>query len=62
MAGLLIDLWSRFPDLRLGQLMTALAENMDVFYIEDDVVEKRLMRWLDDLNKGREEELAERLK
>jgi len=34
--------WERNPDLRLGQLVSNLAGNEDVFYVEDYNLEKAL--------------------
>lgn len=32
------NLWQKYPDLRLGQLITMFFGNKDIFYIEDDKV------------------------
>jgi uncharacterized protein YihD (DUF1040 family) len=41
-------LWKKYPDLRLGQLVLLLApdttSDRDIFYIEDDVWLKRIMK------------------
>lgn len=34
--------WCQNPDLRLGQILTILSRNTDVFYLEDDELIKRL--------------------
>jgi hypothetical protein len=43
--------WSKYPDLRLGQLLDSLRfvacdRDIDMFYIEDDLIEKELDRRL----------------
>ena len=30
------ELWTKYPDLRLGQLMSTVADHYDMFYMEDD--------------------------
>lgn len=56
------SLWQKYPDLRLGQLITSAAP--DVFYLEDDElieslkrgfnsgVEVRLLKWADNFEYG----------
>lgn len=41
---LLKEIWTLDPDLRLGQILQweAQGERMNLFYIEDDVMERRL--------------------
>ena len=34
--------WHLHSELRLGQLVSNLARDSDVFYVEDDVLERRL--------------------
>jgi len=39
------QVWERFPDLRLGQLLSAskgVAGPQDLFFVEDDAMEKNL--------------------
>lgn len=41
--GLISKIWHLFPDLRLGQLLYNFAGfGDDDYYIEDDVIEKKL--------------------
>jgi hypothetical protein len=41
-------LWERYPDQRLGQLLTNVApSNADVYQIEDDVWEKMIEEAID---------------
>jgi hypothetical protein len=47
MASLLAAAWAILPDLRLGQLISHLADQDDVVHIEDDVMYDRLIDWLD---------------
>lgn len=37
-------LWQKYPDMRLGQLLQNArgAEGTELFYLEDDVLEKRI--------------------
>lgn len=45
---LLEEIWNEVPELRLGQLLYNLADfHGDIFYIEDDVIEKKLQDALD---------------
>lgn len=39
--------WNLCPDLRLGQLVTILSENKNVFYIEDDDILLGLQRFFE---------------
>lgn len=35
--------WKKYPDMRLGQIIeNATPEGVDVFYVEDDVVESNI--------------------
>jgi hypothetical protein len=40
------QLWHRNPDMRLGQLITALAGNADPVYVEDGKLEKAVNEML----------------
>ncbi|AKA70149.1 DUF1040 family protein [Clostridium scatologenes] len=45
---LLREYWSKNPDLRLGQILSIAAKDIDTFYIEDD----KVIEWLkENLNK-----------
>jgi hypothetical protein len=35
-------IWMSFPDMRLCQLISNLAQIQDIFYIEDDELERRI--------------------
>lgn len=37
--------WEKNPDLRLGQLVSNLAGNEDVFYVEDSKMERNLQNF-----------------
>lgn len=39
-------IWEKYPDLRLGQLIYALNDGADPFYVEDDVIEQAAYRKL----------------
>jgi len=49
--------WSIFPDWRLGQVISNLVnlERADVFYLEDDALEKGLDLFISSFSKKREE-------
>jgi len=34
--------WKKYPNLRLGQLLMIFSEGNDCFYIEDNILEKKL--------------------
>lgn len=38
----LARLWARYPDLRLGQIISNVAMSHEPFYIEDDTLEQLL--------------------
>lgn len=42
---LISDIWLRYPDLRLTQLIGNLFDPDDLYYKEDDDLEKRLMEY-----------------
>jgi len=37
-----MSVWSRHPDLRLGQLLLAAGDEDDLFYMEDDAIIRAL--------------------
>jgi uncharacterized protein YihD (DUF1040 family) len=39
---LLREVWKKYPDWRLGQLIFNLTGSYDCFYVEDDVLEEAL--------------------
>jgi uncharacterized protein YihD (DUF1040 family) len=51
--GLLEQIWTRHPDMRLGQLIEVIVaqggpkRDAPLFYIEDDVALDRLSKWED---------------
>lgn len=53
---LLGDIWNEAPDLRLGQIIfNAGIPRVDIFYVEDDEVIKKLQAFRNNLkNAGRE--------
>lgn len=42
-------LWHKYPDLRLGQLISNAF--VDIYYIEDDLLVERLYEYYDELEK-----------
>jgi hypothetical protein len=50
-------IWSIFPDWRLGQVLFVLVNlgNADIFYLEDDALEKGLDLFISNFSKKREE-------
>jgi hypothetical protein len=36
------EFWQRYPDLRFGQMVLAIFNELDLFYVEDDVFEREL--------------------
>jgi uncharacterized protein YihD (DUF1040 family) len=40
--GLLSNYWKQYPDLRFGQIAVIISNQNDPFYVEDDVIIKRL--------------------
>jgi hypothetical protein len=50
MIDALRELWHRHPDYRLGQLVVNLTGKLapEVFYFEDDTLERQIRRWLED--------------
>lgn len=37
------DVWEKYPDLRLGQMLGNIADDeVDLYYVEDDEIEERL--------------------
>ena len=38
----ILKCWKKSPDLRLGQLITLCADDIDVFYIEDLILVKNI--------------------
>ena len=50
--GLVRDIWYRTPDARLTQLiMNALNMNEDPYYVEDDILERKLKEYQELLKK-----------
>lgn len=44
---ILNEMWHKYPDWRLGQLISNLApRSRDVFFVEDDDMEKWIEAWL----------------
>lgn len=43
---LIEQLWEKYPDWRLGQLLVNVSDTNDVFYVEDDRVVKGLVNYL----------------
>jgi len=43
---LIKQLWEKYPDWRLGQLIVNVSDTNDVFYVEDDRVVKGLRNYL----------------
>lgn len=40
-------MWVNYPDLRLGQIISCFNRpNYDIFYLEDDVLEERILTYL----------------
>lgn len=37
--------WSQYPDMRLGQLLSCVIKDADLFNVEDDVLMLRLREW-----------------
>lgn len=46
------EIWERFPDLRLGQLIGNVAEGPYLYYIEDDQLVEQLKKTYDNLDKN----------
>ena len=46
--NLIREFWKRHPDLRLGQMITSLADlsEQDVFLIEDENLKAGLEKWM----------------
>lgn len=44
---LLAQLWEKYPDWRLGQLVVNVSDTDEIFYVEDDRVEKGLRNYLE---------------
>ncbi len=44
MLDLVEDIWTRYPDMRLGQLIGNAIGEADAYYVEDDVLEVELNR------------------
>lgn len=42
------DLWKRYPDMRLCQLIVNLTNSTDPFYVEDTALEQAIQRWKED--------------
>lgn len=38
--------WHKYPDLRLGQILTHIASSKDLFYIEDEELYKRTKNFI----------------
>ena len=48
------SIWQTYPDLRLTQLiMNALQMHGDPYYVEDDILEKKLKEIIDQMKSGR---------
>jgi len=43
---LIRQLWEKYPDWRLGQLLVNVSDTDNIFYVEDDRVEKGLVNYL----------------
>ena len=39
------EIWQRYPDMRFGQLVHCLFGTSDIFNIEDDVLEARIIEF-----------------
>lgn len=49
MLAVLKDYWHRYPDLRLGQIISNMTpDHQDIFYIEDEPIEAALRKMLAD--------------
>ena len=51
------ELWWRSPDLRLCQLLSSIADkadwnSVDLFYLEDDVLNKQIIKELEEIRRG----------
>ena len=44
MIDLLTKIWVTNPDLRLGQLLCSVLDSTDIYYTEDDELEKLLRK------------------
>ena len=44
---LVAKLWAKYPDWRLGQLLVNVSDTDNIFYVEDDRVEKGLRNYLE---------------
>ncbi len=40
--NLINKVWKKYPELRLGQLITNAVRGLDIFYIEDEILEEKL--------------------
>ncbi len=40
--NLINKVWKKYPELRLGQLITNAVRALDIFYIEDEILEEKL--------------------
>ena len=51
---LLEELWKKYPDMRLGQLIENLASdaNLDAWTIEDSELQQTLNKWLKELREN----------
>lgn len=47
------EAWRLYPDMRLGQLVIVCAASNNLFGLEDDILYKRLQKYIDNISKGR---------
>lgn len=44
--NILLKSWNRVPELRLGQLITCVFKDKDIFYITDEDFIKEIEQWI----------------
>jgi hypothetical protein len=51
MITLLEEYWQQYPDLRLAQIIGNCCNTNDPYYMEDQVVEQKLTKWIERTSK-----------
>lgn len=55
MCEIIEKVWNEVPDWRLGQLLFNATGKYDIFYVEDDVMANALLRLLNEVENGNDE-------
>lgn len=46
MLELVREIWERYPDWRLAQVIVNVSDSVAPFYIEDDVLQREMQEWV----------------